>query len=57
MAKCIQNKETQDIRRLSDDNAFNMTMGGSENSQWKYIPKKVWKRFVRHPEKTVDKVS
>ena len=57
MAKCIQNVKSLEIRRVDDDEAFRMTFYEQLLGPWKYIPKKVWKRFVRHPEKTVDKVE
>jgi hypothetical protein len=40
--KCVQNKKTGEIKRVSDEQASFMT-----NSGWHYTSKSKWKRKVR----------
>lgn len=48
--KCIRRRideETDEVRRVSDETARRLTADG----QWRYVPKKVWKRRQRKGRK------
>lgn len=40
--KCIKNKKTGEIKRVTDEFAFNL-----EGKGWDYIPKSEWKKTTR----------
>ena len=44
--KCIKNKKTGDIQRVTDREAYNMV-----GSAWSYISKSEWKSVTRTPQK------
>jgi hypothetical protein len=48
MAKCIKNKATGEVRRVSNNEAKELT--SSKKEKWHYVPKSVWQRYVRNSE-------
>lgn len=49
MSKCLKNKKTGNIIRVTDVQAYQMA-----GSQWSYIPKSEWKNTVRKVVKQVE---
>lgn len=49
MSKCLKNKKTSNIIRVTDVQAYQMA-----GSQWSYIPKSEWKNTVRKVVKQVE---
>lgn len=43
--KCVQNKETKEVRRLSDKEADQLVDQGG----WTYITKSVWRDLLKVP--------
>ena len=49
MSKCLKNKKTGNIIRVTNVQAYQMA-----GSQWSYIPKSEWKNTVRKVVKQVE---
>jgi len=49
--KCIKNKKTGEIKRVTDELAYNL-----ESKGWDYIPKSEWKKTTRPDIIVVEKV-
>ena len=49
MSKCLKNKKTGNIIRVTDVQAYQMA-----GSQWSYIPKSEWRNTVRKVVKQVE---
>ena len=47
--KCLKNKKTGNIIRVSDEKAYQM-----EGREWQYVPKSEWKAVTRKTEPTVE---
>jgi hypothetical protein len=52
--KCIKNKKTGDIQRVTDKEAYNMV-----GNTWSYVSKSEWKLVTRKPkvEQVVEQVT
>ena len=46
--KCVKNIVTDQVKRISDDDAYKLVSKGD----WAWCPKKEWKNNVRGPVKT-----